>query len=160
MLSFLSEQQIKIYAMCYLLAASYYVLADAGSGYVQDGKTPGGAWTNTDIAIVRQKILRLLDPHTDARKEMFYDFNSKLDDEEYYGQVSENTLLRLSFHDCLKYTDGKGGCDGCLNWKGMGFHYMNLGSPDKSNWDKVKPMYYYPPVEHTDNNGMGRFSVF
>ena len=27
--------------------------------------------------------------------------------------------VRLGFHDCLKYADGTGGCDGCLNWTGM-----------------------------------------
>ena len=38
--------------------------------------------------------------------------------------ISENTLIRLAFHDCLKYSmdqGGGGGCDGCLNWEGMGF---------------------------------------
>jgi len=28
-------------------------------------------------------------------------------------------VLRLGFHDCLKYTDGSGGCDGCLQWDGV-----------------------------------------
>jgi len=31
--------------------------------------------------------------------------------------------LRLGFHDCLKYTDGSGGCDGCLEWAGVGHRY-------------------------------------
>ena len=30
-------------------------------------------------------------------------------------------LIQLAFHDCLKYKDGSGGCDGCLNWHGMGY---------------------------------------
>ena len=30
------------------------------------------------------------------------------------------TMIRLSFHDCLKYEIGGGGCDGCLNFDGMG----------------------------------------
>ena len=37
--------------------------------------------------------------------------------------ISENTLIRLAFHDCLRYSmeeGGGGGCDGCLNWEGMG----------------------------------------
>lgn len=29
------------------------------------------------------------------------------------------TVLRLSFHDCVPYQDGTGGCDGCLNWNGV-----------------------------------------
>ena len=28
-------------------------------------------------------------------------------------------MLRLAFHDCLRYMDGSGGCDGCLQWEGM-----------------------------------------
>ena len=28
-------------------------------------------------------------------------------------------VVRLGFHDCMKYKDGTGGCDGCLNWHGM-----------------------------------------
>ena len=32
-------------------------------------------------------------------------------------------VVRLGFHDCLKYKDGTGGCDGCLNWHGMGVIY-------------------------------------
>jgi len=31
--------------------------------------------------------------------------------------------VRLGFHDCLKYKDGTGGCDGCLNWHGMGHRF-------------------------------------
>ena len=34
--------------------------------------------------------------------------------------ISAPAVLRLGFHDCLKYKDGTGGCDGCLNWHGMG----------------------------------------
>ena len=30
-------------------------------------------------------------------------------------------LIQLAFHDCLKYEDGTGGCDGCINWKGVGY---------------------------------------
>ena len=33
-------------------------------------------------------------------------------------------LVRLTFHDCLKYVSGGGGCDGCLNFKNMGT-YIN-----------------------------------
>ena len=33
--------------------------------------------------------------------------------------------LRLGFHDCVKYKDGTGGCDGCLNWHNMGVRLSN-----------------------------------
>ena len=41
---------------------------------------------------------------------------------------SERKALRLGFHDCLKYKDGSGGCDGCLNWEGMGFRELKFAS--------------------------------
>merc|ERR1719361_825265 len=34
--------------------------------------------------------------------------------------ISAAKIIRLNFHDCLKHTDGTGGCDGCLNWHKMG----------------------------------------
>ena len=57
-------------------------------------------------------------------------------------------LLRLGFHDCLKYKDGpsgglSGGCDGCLNWKGVGHRF-----PDWRNFS-------FPNIDRGDNNGLG-----
>ena len=51
--------------------------------------------------------------------------------------------MRLSFHDCLKYEDGTGGCDGCLNWEGV---------EDALNITKYG--YNNPPVEFTNNKGL------
>jgi hypothetical protein len=36
-----------------------------------------------------------------------------------HPQAGPAKMLRLAFHDCVKYADGSGGCDGCLNWDGM-----------------------------------------
>merc|ERR1719350_622888 len=52
-------------------------------------------------------------------------------------------FLRLSFHDCVKYTDGTGGCDGCLNWEGMETIFDD--APNKKEYDDVK---------FTNNNGL------
>ena len=55
-------------------------------------------------------------------------------------------MLRLVFHDCILHTDGTGGCDGCINWKGM-----NTAGPsphDKNDYYKTEP------IKETDNNGM------
>ena len=35
------------------------------------------------------------------------------------GFTTENAIMRLVFHDCVRYTDGTGGCDGCLDWAEM-----------------------------------------
>lgn len=36
-----------------------------------------------------------------------------------YKTINERKLVQLAFHDCLRYQDGTGGCDGCLNYKEM-----------------------------------------
>ncbi len=45
-----------------------------------------------------------------------------------------------------RYTDGSGGCDGCLNWHGVGTRFT-----EPHHWK-------YPNVGKTDNNGL-RFTV-
>ena len=53
------------------------------------------------------------------------------------------TFLRLGFHDCLRYTDGTGGCDGCLEWKGVGVRRVN-----------EKDSFRDPDILLSDNNGL------
>ena len=76
--------------------------------------------------------------------------------------VTENRIMRLAFHDCVKYKgniitsyhiysfslnqDGTGGCDGCLNWKGVG-----AATP---NPNVEEDFYNFTPVNATDNNGL------
>ena len=60
-------------------------------------------------------------------------------------------LIRLAFHDCVKNIDPVtnkkiGGCDGCLNWKGVGFRF-------KSSANDEIPFSYDTP-KHQDNNGL------
>ena len=57
-------------------------------------------------------------------------------------EVTESKLLRLIFHDCIPYADGSGGCDGCMNWEGVGVRFTN---PKK--WE-------YQNVGKTNNNGL------
>ena len=47
----------------------------------------------------------------------------------------------MGFHDCLKYEDGTGGCDGCLSWENIG---------DRPDFDH--PAH----AERTDNNDMSK----
>ena len=44
-----------------------------------------------------------------------------------------------------RYVDGTGGCDGCLNWEGVGKEY------DES----LVGQMLYDDIEFTDNNGLG-----
>ena len=54
--------------------------------------------------------------------------------------------LRLVFHDCIPYTDGTGGCDGCMNWQGM-----DAETPDPN---KEAHKYKFDPVNATDNKAL------
>ena len=40
--------------------------------------------------------------------------------ENIYSNSFVLVLFRLGFHQCLKFSDGTGGCNGCLNNHGMG----------------------------------------
>ena len=51
----------------------------------------------------------------------------------------------LSFHDCLRYADGGGGCDGCLNWHGVGTRF---------SVDDLKYQFLEDDVTETNNNGL------
>ena len=89
--------------------------------YIPDGKTPGGPWTSEEIDTVREKIHALIDPRKEKKFEMFGRENTT---NYLTAPISEATLMRLAFHDCLKYSDGSGGCDGCLNWEGMKYELI------------------------------------
>ena len=59
-------------------------------------------------------------------------------------------MIQLAFHDCLKYEDGTGGCDGCLNWAGMGY----IAPRALSNIQKKHPEWVgaFTKSTHTTNN--------
>merc|ERR1719266_1323480 len=80
--------------MYLLLLVSALLSLGAGAPYVPG--TPGAPWTADEILIMKAK---------------FFFFFSRMDNAPKH--------LRLGFHDCIKYADGTGGCDGCLNWHGM-----------------------------------------
>ena len=94
--------------------------------------TPGGSWTSEEISITRQKLFQMMSPVPELMK---LNYDDIWDDKPH--TLTENSLIRLGFHDCLRYPDGSGGCDGCLSWK-------NMGSRPSI------PLY----EERTDNNGL------
>ena len=114
--------------------------------------TRGGEWTLEELLIVRAKVWSLLKegsaksayekikPNDLPIKDLNPDWiNRGL-------QFFPAKLLRLSFHDCVRYKDGSGGCDGCLSWKGTQFRFP--GS------DKMKFKYIYPDIKEGSNNGL------
>ena len=69
-------------------------------------------------------------------------------------------VLRLAFHDCVPYYDGKdvNGCDGCLAPGGMGTDFLQQelkddGMPIKNSGTHMGDMKF-PDVTKTDHNGL------
>ena len=55
--------------------------------------------------------------------------------------------MHLVLHNCMRYTDGAGGCDGFLNWHGV---VTRMPHPNKGTED----MYRIDPINATNNNGL------
>ena len=66
------------------------------------------------------------------------------------GALTENVLMRLAFHDCMRYEDMTGGCDGCLNWAGVGAPHPRVNKGSTGGPD----LYNFDPMNATDNNGL------
>ena len=119
---------------------------------------PGGSWTEDEISITRNRIIEMLRPEPEIVKINFDDWV----DDFHMKRVTENTFIRLGFHDCLRYEDGSGGCDGCLSWQGMGWRtpcpgrFMNDDNEDNMENENDEKTNFCPEVpvqEKTDNNG-------
>jgi len=106
--------------------------------------TTGGSWTDDEVSATRRRVLQMIHPNWSIKKAQGTWNGVGVKTEK--GQTTENTLMRLVFHDCILHTDGTGGCDGCISWKGMG---KSGPSPhDKNDYYKTEPF------KETDNNGM------
>ena len=81
---------------------------------------PGGPWTKAEMLVVKAQLFNL------------------------YKQFGAPAALRLAFHDCIRYADGTGGCDGCLNWNGVDI-----------NLNDTALLRQFNDVESTSNNGLG-----
>ena len=106
--------------------------------------TPGAAWTKKEIEITRERVEQMFHPHWDWKKQMYGENNGPPKNPK--TQITENRVLRLAFHDCIKYKDGTGGCDGCLNWEGVG-----IPAPENNN---KKQMYSWEAPKNTTKNGL------
>ena len=89
--------------MAIFLAA---LLAPLALGQPYQPGTPGAPWTLQEMSIGGELFPKV--PPVKAR--LFRVFR-------LFGWAP--SAVRLGFHDCMKYKDGTGGCDGCLNWSGM-----------------------------------------
>jgi len=104
--------------------------------------TPGGDWSKDEVLAVKAK-LRMSFAKPWGMPNQANTALGTTDPGDNGGNYNAAKVLRLTFHDCLKYTDGTGGCDGCLNWKGVGTRFED--APNKN---------LYADVGDTDNNGL------
>ena len=123
---------------------------ETGSAYVPG--TAGGEWSDEEVASTRRRILKMITPIW-KEKMIIGTATSKLgkNTDDSPGEVTENVIMRLVFHDCIPYLDGTGGCDGCLNWHGM---YSESPSPNKA-----EHFYAFDPVNATDNKGLDGVAI-
>ena len=109
--------------------------------------TAGKAWDDKEVETTRRRILMMIYPVWTVQKEMgTAENNLGTNPNTRKGLVTENVIMRLVFHDCIPYADGTGGCDGCMNWHGMGSE-----TPSPFNKDHY---YAFDPVNATDNKGL------
>merc|ERR1711892_1541771 len=112
--------------------------------------TPGSQWTNKEVLSTRLRVLQMIHPSWTIRKHQGT-WNG-VGGQTSMGQVTENTLMRLAFHDCVLNVDGTGGCDGCMDWKNMNKIGPSANGPKEEQ-------YTYEPVTETDNNGMDQITA-
>lgn len=107
---------------------------------------PGQPWTDEETRIVRDKIRFIITDKESVFNEFFSlypdhmflsDPHFQHDDGIHLNATFPNApkLLRLGFHDCIPYKDAPSdtpnGCDGCLDFEGMGKNML------KENQDVV-----------------------
>ena len=83
---------------------------------------PGAPWTEEEVLIVKAKLYAVFQFSLKVSRE-YYSLHPELGIKEWpEGGTRPNApkMLRLGFHQCLKFSDGTGGCNGCLNNHGMG----------------------------------------
>ena len=107
--------------------------------------TTGGDWNEEEIESTRRRIMKIMTPIWEEKNELGT-ATTKSGRNEETGQVTENRILRLVFHDCIPYKDGTGGCDGCLNWA-----HMYSETPNPNDKDH---RYKFSPPNATDNKGL------
>jgi len=131
--------------------------------------TPGAVWSREEVEIVRGKVKEMINWNNwkkggSFRTDGTFTVNGSISFEKKFcpdclwgfedwskpNVPTTAKLLRLSFHDCVPYLTGegevRGGCDGCINWSGMGHGYSGFpGGPVIRD---------YAPVNKGDNNGL------
>lgn len=127
--------------------------APARPGYVAG--EPGAAWSPEHQKAIRAKLIRVFQESDAVCREA----NIEVPGERWSGLPTMAKFLRLAFHDCMKYADGTGGCDGCLEWKGVGGRYTRdqhgkkqLNVSDDGHHNGLRPTVEILEKIYTDPN--------
>jgi len=165
--------------MSVLVAALLTCLAAGRAAAVYQPGSPGLVWTEEEVRVVRLKVREMVDmenwrgvrgerwsgtvPRADSGlflREVpagFIKSGNKYCTEKGWGindfgkmqLPTPSKLIRLMFHDCVPGLDGRGGCDGCLNWRNMGNIFNRRTKKDYRTGED-----YEPVTEKGDNNGL------
>merc|ERR1719219_1095796 len=114
---------------------------------------PGANWTPEEIDSTRQRILQAITPIWPDKTTIGV-ASTGLGRGIKLGEMTENVLIRLAFHDCIPYLDGgveDRACDGCLNFKGM---FDEVPSANKADH-----VYKFEPPVTTNNQHLGMAAV-
>ena len=135
------------------LAIFALFIAVATATYVPGA--PGAPWTDEELRIVKAKLYAIYTKGTAALAQLYgsdevYNKRGGVTEKFQGAGPSAPKMLRLGFHDCLKYKDGTGGCDGCLNWHGVGYRYPN----STVQWRRDEGLETFEDIGETNNNGM------
>ena len=110
---------------------------------------PGAAWTEEETLIVKAKLHEVMARRKHVAKE-YLALHPELGLTwwpEPKSLPNAPKLLRLGFHGCIKYADGTGGCNGCLNNE-------NMGLDSRHNCTKGEDNSMLPNSVRTDNAGL------
>merc|ERR1719384_1765254 len=84
---------------------------------------PGAPWTEEEALIVKAKLYAIIGQYQQQVANEYLSLHPEVGFSKWPENKSKPSapkLLRLGFHQCLKFSDGTGGCNGCLNNHGMG----------------------------------------
>ena len=122
---------------------------------------PGAEWSEEEAKIVKAKLYAVIEQGMFTSKEYLKLYPEQKNQE---GELVEMTkwaelmtlpgaskLVRLGFHQCLKYSDGTGGCNGCLNNHNLGLDKRHVCAEfDKADQNKFTESNQV----QTDNAGL------
>ena len=138
----LSVEKVMFRNMLIIVLLLPFLSIFASADYIPG--SPGAPWTKYEVLTVKSKLYSIFARKGGANAlKQIYGKNPS----GWVDVPNAPKFLRLGFHDCLKYVDGSGGCDGCLNWKGVDFRF-----------DDAPDQFKYEDVSVTNNNNL-QFTV-